>query len=127
MEKQKFNNVDDYIAAQTEAARPILNELREIIKSTVPSVSEGISWGVPFYKFNGMLCGFAAYKHHVHFGVVEYTFSNDLRKTLENRGYTVLQRGVQIQYGQPVPKEEIAIMVAEKAKLNEEKHPEKQA
>ena len=41
-------DVDSYIAGAAEKARPILHELRRVITSTVPTVEEKISWGVPF-------------------------------------------------------------------------------
>ncbi len=60
----KPKDVDSFIAnAQTEA-RPILEELREIIKSTIPEADEGISYNVPFYKFDGVHVGFYAFKNH---------------------------------------------------------------
>ena len=65
----KPKDVDSYIANSASEARPILEELRKVIKSTVPDVEEGISWGVPFYRYHGALAGFAAYKNHVSFGV----------------------------------------------------------
>ena len=68
MKMSKPKDVDSYIANSGREARPILKEIREIIKSTIPKVEEGISWGVPFYKYHGALAGFAAYKNHVSFG-----------------------------------------------------------
>jgi len=54
--------VDVYIAKQAEEGRLILEELREIIKSTIPEVKEEILWGYPFYKYHGILAGITAYK-----------------------------------------------------------------
>lgn len=45
-------SVDEYIESSPPESRPTLVELRSIIKSTVPKAEEGISWGVPFYKFH---------------------------------------------------------------------------
>ena len=39
-----------------------------IIRSAVPDAEETISWPVPFYRRNGALGGYAAYKKHVSFG-----------------------------------------------------------
>src|SRR4029079_16128305 len=62
------SDVDSYIAGVAEKAQPILEELRAIVRSTVPDVEEGISWGVPFYKHHGALGGSAVYTNHVSFG-----------------------------------------------------------
>lgn len=32
---------------------------------TIPKAEEGISWGVPFYKYHGALAEFAAFKNHL--------------------------------------------------------------
>ncbi|NHJ12027.1 MAG: DUF1801 domain-containing protein, partial [Candidatus Thorarchaeota archaeon] len=65
MKVSKPEDVDSYIANSDKEARPILEELRKIVQSTIPEAEEGISWNVPFYKYHGELVGFAAYKNHV--------------------------------------------------------------
>jgi hypothetical protein len=37
------------------------------LQLTIPK-EEGVSWGVPFYKFHDAITGFATYKKHVIFG-----------------------------------------------------------
>ena len=85
MRNYKAKDVDSYIASSAPEARPKLNELRKIIKSTVPNAEEGISWGVPFYKYHGLLVGFAAFSKHVTFGLVTVLQDTD-RKILEGKG-----------------------------------------
>jgi hypothetical protein len=41
---------------------------------------------VPFYKYHGVLAGFAAFKNHVSFGFAAVLQSED-RKMLERKGY----------------------------------------
>jgi uncharacterized protein YdhG (YjbR/CyaY superfamily) len=65
--KTAYNTVDEYIAAQSETIQPILNQLREVIKSAAPTASEIISYGMPAYKIHGVLVYFAANKHHIGF------------------------------------------------------------
>ena len=48
----KAKDFDSYIANSGREARPKLKEIRKIIKSTIPKAEEGISWGVPFYKYH---------------------------------------------------------------------------
>jgi uncharacterized protein YdhG (YjbR/CyaY superfamily) len=82
----KPKDVDSYIANSVREARPKLKEIRKIIKSAIPKVEEGISWGVPFYKYHGALAGFAPYKNHVSFGLAAMLQSED-REMLEKKGY----------------------------------------
>ena len=51
MKMYKTKDVDSYITNSDREARPKLKEIREIIKSTIPKVEEGISLGVQFYKY----------------------------------------------------------------------------
>jgi hypothetical protein len=64
----KPKDVDAYIAAAPDQARPILEELRTIVLTTIPNVEEKISWGVPFYRYQGEIGVFAAYAKHVSVG-----------------------------------------------------------
>lgn len=65
--KATYNSVDEYINAQPENIKSLLEELRQIIKQTVPSAKEVISYGMPAYKANGVLVYFAANKQHIGF------------------------------------------------------------
>lgn len=87
MKNYRAKDVDEYIASAEKEARPKLEELRKLIKSTIPKADEKISWGVPFYWYHGALAGFAPYKNHISFGLAFVLQSND-RETLEEKGYT---------------------------------------
>ena len=112
-------DVDAYIESAAGSARPMLEELRKIIKSTLPKVEEGISYGVPFYKYHGAVGGFVAYKSHVTFGLGADVLEIDDRDRLEQSGYKVLKGTMQIKFDQKVPRPAIQRMLKAKAKLNE--------
>jgi len=57
MKNYQVRDVDEFIANSPEKTRPKLTELRKVIKSTIPAAEEGISWGVPFYKYKGFWLG----------------------------------------------------------------------
>ena len=113
-------DIDSYIAGANPEARPTLEELRKVIKAAVPEAEEGISWGVPFYKYRGLLAGFAAFKNHVSFGLAFVLDSND-REALEKQGYATGEKTVQIRFDQKVPAAVIKQILKAKAKLNEAK------
>ncbi len=57
--------VDEYLASTPEPARTTLKHIRAVIRSVVPAeTTEVISYGIPMFKFNGMLVGYAAFKNH---------------------------------------------------------------
>jgi len=120
MKNYKAKNVDEYIASAPQEARSKLGEVRAAIQSAVPKAEEGISWGVPFYKYHGVLAGFAAFKNHIGFGLAFVLESKD-RKILEEKGYITGKKTIQIRFGQKVPATAIRHMLQAKAKMNEAK------
>ena len=58
-------NVDEYLARVPEPARSTLNKIRATIRSAAPpEATEVISYGIPMFKYKGMLMGFAAFSNH---------------------------------------------------------------
>jgi len=65
MAKTDFESVDDYIAAQPEAAQGALKRVRSIIRKAVPKAGEAISYKIPTYKLHGSpVLYFAGWKKH---------------------------------------------------------------
>ena len=118
MKISKPKDVDSYIANSGIEARPTLKEIRKIIKLTIPNVEEGISWGVPFYRYHGVLLEFAAYKNHASFGFCVRLQSED-QKMLEKKGYITGKKTIQIKFDQKVPTTVIKRILKTKAKINE--------
>jgi uncharacterized protein YdhG (YjbR/CyaY superfamily) len=67
MKKNNVTSVDDYIAEQPVEIWEKLNELRQVIKSAAPKADEAISYGMPAYKFQGVLVYFGVFKNHIGF------------------------------------------------------------
>jgi len=55
----KAGSVDAYIAKAPKDVRGKLKQLRALIKKLAPSATERISYGMPFYDYNGRLVYFA--------------------------------------------------------------------
>lgn len=120
MKNYQAENVDEFIKSAPPEAQPKLNELRALVKSTVPKVEESISWGIPFYKYHGLLAGFTSLKNHVDFGLVDY-LSDDIRQQLDQKGYKTGKKTIQIQFDQKIPTTEITQILKTKAQSNEAK------
>jgi uncharacterized protein YdhG (YjbR/CyaY superfamily) len=57
--------VDEYLAIVPEPARTTLTKVRATIRSAAPKeATESISYGMPMFKYKGMLVGFAAFSKH---------------------------------------------------------------
>ena len=65
MAKTNFQTVDEYLAAQPEAARAVLQQVRAAIRKAVPAAEEVISYQIPAYKLpRGTVIYFAGWKKH---------------------------------------------------------------
>lgn len=115
----KPETVDAYIVSSVSEARPIMEELRELIMATIPEAEEGISWKVPIYKYHGILAGFDVARQHVSFGAD--ALQNKEREVLEEKGYKTGKKTIQIRFDQEVPTAEIKKILKEQAKINEVK------
>jgi uncharacterized protein YdhG (YjbR/CyaY superfamily) len=65
MRGKAAKTVDEYLAGLPEPACSTLKHVRAVIRSVVPKeTTEVISYGIPMFKYNGMLVGYAAFKNH---------------------------------------------------------------
>ena len=117
MRNYKAKDVDEFISNAPEEAQDKLREMRAVIKSAVPEAEEGISWGVPFYKYHGLLAGFTALKNHIDFGLA-FALEETDREKLEEKDYKTGKKTVQIRFDQKVPEGIISQIIKAKAKEN---------
>jgi uncharacterized protein YdhG (YjbR/CyaY superfamily) len=92
--------VDDYISKFPKEVEVILREVRKIIKNTAPGAQEVISYGMPAYKYHGMLVYFAGYKNHIGFCATpngHEKFKKELCAYNQGRG------SVQFPLNEPLP------------------------
>ena len=61
----KFATMDEYFAAASPAVRPILEEIRALVKRTIPAAEETISYQMPAFKQGRVFFYFAAFKQHI--------------------------------------------------------------
>jgi uncharacterized protein YdhG (YjbR/CyaY superfamily) len=83
--------VDKYLANVSEPARSTLNTMRARIRSSLPSAAtEGISYGIPMFKYKGAQVWFAAFSKHCSFFpgslAVIAAFKNELKDCDVSKG-----------------------------------------
>ncbi len=83
------NTIEQYMNAQPEHVRILLEKLRQVILKAAPEAEEIISYQMPAYKYYGVLVYFAAHKNHIGFyptgsGIKE--FKNELTKFEGSKG-----------------------------------------
>src|SRR5688572_6081986 len=81
--------VDEYMADLPEKEREVLAVIRKTIRATAPKAEEAISYGMPGYKYHGMLVYFAAFKNHLSFFPGSSTidqFGEEVKKYKTSKG-----------------------------------------
>ena len=103
--KPPVENVDLYLEAiESDDSRDALIRLRDIIRNEIPEPEECISYGMPMYKFHGMVAGMAAFKNHCSFypGATIQDFKEELK------GYSISKGTIRFQPDSPLPKFNLA-------------------
>src|SRR5579859_170408 len=102
MRKGAPKSVDEYIAAQPEAMRPKLDQVRATIRKAVPEAVEGIGYRMPGYKLHGKpMLYFAGFKGHYSLFAASGSFFATLEKEL--KGYELRKGTVHFPRTKPVP------------------------
>ncbi len=66
MKTAKPNNIDEYISGFPKEKQVLLEQIRSLVKQTVPEAEEVISYDMPSFKLNGgYVLHFAAFKNHI--------------------------------------------------------------
>jgi uncharacterized protein YdhG (YjbR/CyaY superfamily) len=102
MAKTDFKSVDEYIAAQPEAAQGVLELVRSSIRKAVPNAEESISYKIPTYKLRGdPVIFFAGWKQHYSL----YPATNQIVATFKDdlADYEVRKGTIRLPLSQPVP------------------------
>jgi uncharacterized protein YdhG (YjbR/CyaY superfamily) len=113
MPKAKAGTVDQYIQLAPEQGRPMLREMRALLKKIVPNAKEGLKWGAPVFEDGRILFSYSAHKDHLSFvptGPTLQEFKEELA------GYELGQDSIQFPYNKPLPKALIRKIAAFRAK-----------
>jgi len=102
MKKSVPKSVGEYMAAQPEAMRSKLEQLRAAIRRAVPEALEGIGYGMPGYKLHGKpMLYFAGFKEHYSLFAASGTFFAALENEL--KGYDLRKGTVHFPLTKPIP------------------------
>ncbi len=100
MEKNTFDNIDDYISSFPEDVQVILEKIRAVIRDAAPDATEKISYQMPTFVLHGNLVHFAAYKKHIGF----YPTPSGIETfKAELAAYKGAKGSVQFPLDQPIP------------------------
>lgn len=115
----KDTRVDAYIAKQQPFAKEICTRVRAIVHEAAPDITEDIKWGHVAFMHKGIVCGLAAFKHHVvfHFWKASLLGGSHARRSTDDK---TLEQLAKLKSVDELPsKSVIASLVKAAVKLND--------
>lgn len=112
--------VDEYLAAVGEPARSTLSKIRAVIRRTVPvDATEAISYGIPMFRWNGALVGYAAFSKHCSF----FPMGSAVLKEFEDelKGYDMRKGTIHFPLDKPLSATLVRKLVKARMAANERK------
>jgi uncharacterized protein YdhG (YjbR/CyaY superfamily) len=117
MRMKSYTTIDAYIASYPKDVQVSLEKLRKLIHKCAPKVEESISYGIPTFRYHGLLAHFGAYPKHIGFypGAASMAkFSKKLSAYKQGKGT------VQFQLDEPIPFDIIQEIVEFRVRVNQE-------
>ena len=112
--------VEAYLASVPVPARNTLEKVRATIRSVVPKeATEGISYGMPAFRYKGALVGYAAFKDHCSFFPMSAALIDSMKDEL--KGYRTSKGTLQFAMDKPLPAALVKKMVKARVADNEGK------
>ena len=111
-----ISGVEAYLAKVPEPARATLQKVRATIRSVVPAeATEGLSYGMPAFRYKGALVAYAAFKDHCSFFPMQASLIDEMKDELKN--YRTAKGTLQFPQDRPLPaallKKMVKLRVAE--------------
>ena len=78
--------IDAFISQASPTIRPVLRDLRELVREELPEATEEIKWGRPVYSLNHIVCYLAASTDHANLGFYRGIELPDPHGLLEGEG-----------------------------------------
>ncbi len=117
--KDPPKTVDEYLADIPQPAQSTLKHVRAVIRSVVPAeTTEVITYGIPMFKFRGMLVGYAAFKKHCSLFPTGSGVLDRFEKEL--KGYRTSKGTIQFPSDKPLPDTLVKKIVKARVKENKE-------
>jgi uncharacterized protein YdhG (YjbR/CyaY superfamily) len=112
--------VEAYLAKVPEPAHTTLQKTRATIRSVVPAdTTEGLSYGMPAFRYKGALVAYAAFKDHCSFFPMQASLIDEMK--VELAGYRTSKGTLQFPVDKPLPAALLKKMVKARVAENEQK------
>ncbi len=110
--------VEGYLAAVPEPARSTLEKIRTAIRAAAPKeATEGLSYGMPAFRYKGPIAGYAAFKNHCSYFPMGGGWVEKFEKELA--GYETSKGGIRFPVDKPLPAALVRKLVKAHVAVNE--------
>lgn len=117
--KDVVKTIDAYVQRRNAKLKHVADELRLLVKKTVPESREAINpWRIPMFNFHGPLCLLMVGKNHVTLGFPRGTSLTDPAGLLEGTGKNL--RHVKLKEAEQLRDSNLRQLILEAAALNRE-------
>lgn len=109
-------SVVEWIDESEDWQRPMLRQLRDVIRREAPDAEEAVKWGQPCYSMNSLFCYLQRAKKHVTLGFQNGARMKDPDGVLEGEGK--LMRHVKFERGADIDDPQCAGLIREALRLD---------
>lgn len=109
--------IDEYLALQSSEVRAALEKLRKAIRAAAPKAAEWVSYQIPSFKHHGPLVGFAAFREHCSFFVMNTGLLE--KHAAKLKGFELGKGTIQFTVDKPIPAPLVKILVRARIAENE--------
>ena len=109
--------IDEYLAGVGPEQRAALESLRQVVRKAAPSAEEVITYGIPAFRQNGFLIGFAASAKHCSLHPMNSHTVADFAADLA--GYSTSTGTIRFAPGKPLPAALVRRIVKSRVTENE--------
>ena len=114
-------DVERYLERVPEPARSTLQKVRAAIRSAAPAAAtEALSYGIPAFKYNGLLVAYAAFANHCSFFPASGSLIKEFAEEL--RGFPTSKGTIRFALDKPLPAALVRKMVRARVAKNESKN-----
>lgn len=117
-QRSSATEIRAFIRQSPGPIRPLLRDLRKLVRETLPEAREEIKWGRPAYSLRRIVCYLAAAENHASLGFYRGVELDDPKGLLEGTGKKL--RHVKIVRASDVRKRALRALLKNAAELDAE-------
>lgn len=110
--------VDAFISKASPNVRPLLNDLRDLVRKELPEATEEIKWGRPVYSLNHIVCYLAESGDHANLGFYRGIELQDPKGLLEGEGKKL--RHIKVYNREEIRRRWYGTLIRQAAKLDKD-------